>query len=405
MSLEQYGSYFYLYILLILLIPAVILGIRGKLIRPYGIFFSAVMIVIIMGWKVDTAFGYLIKGDFINALKSSQIQILLFLIFLLGETILIKVYFEIRKVTENKYIYFSALIMCMFPVILLKISPLTDIGAIGFIGLSYVNFKAIQMIIEIYDGSITDLKIIDLVYFIVFVPTLSCGPIDRYRRFTQDSKYVIGRDNYINEYISKGIEHILKGILYKFCIAALISTLWMNKIPKDVNLLNSINYMYAYSLFLFFDFAGYSAFAIGTSYFLGIKTPENFNMPFLSKSMKEFWNRWHISLSKWFGDYIYSRFVLNSMRKKRFKSRIYASHAGQLITMFIMGVWHGLTPYYIIYGLYQGVALILTDIYERRSKFYKKHKKEKWFQYMQVAITFNIVCFGLLIFSGYLFGK
>lgn len=73
--------------------------------------------------------------------------------------------------------------------------------------------------------------------------------------------------------------------------------------------------------------------------------------------------------------------------------------------MFIMGVWHGLTPYYIIYGLYQGVALILTDIYERRSKFYKKHKKEKWFQYMQVAITFNIVCFGLLIFSGYLFGK
>ena len=179
----------------------------------------------------------------------------------------------------------------------------------------------------------------------------------------------------------------------------------MNKIPKDVNLLNSINYMYAYSLFLFFDFAGYSAFAIGTSYFLGIKTPENFNMPFLSKSMKEFWNRWHISLSKWFGDYIYSRFVLNSMRKKRFKSRIYASHAGQLITMFIMGVWHGLTPYYIIYGLYQGVALILTDIYERRSKFYKKHKKEKWFQYMQVVITFNVVCFGLLIFSGYLFGK
>lgn len=70
-----------------------------------------------------------------------------------------------------------------------------------------------------------------------------------------------------------------------------------------------------------------------------------------------------------------------------------------------MGVWHGLTPYYIIYGLYQGVALILTDIYERRSKFYKKYKKEKWFQYMQIVITFNVVCFGLLIFSGYLFGK
>lgn len=405
MSLEQYGSYFYLYILLILLIPAVILGIRGKLIRPYGIFFSFVMMVIIMGWKVDTAFDYLVQGDFINALKSPQIQIFLFLAFLLGETILIKAYFQIRKYTENKYIYFLALIMCMFPVIVLKISPLTNIGTIGFIGLSYLNFKAIQMIIEIYDGSITDLEIIDLVYFIIFVPTLSCGPIDRYRRFTKDSKNVISGEDYVNNYISKGIEQILKGILYKFCISALISTLWMNNIGNNVNVLNSINYMYAYSLYLFFDFAGYSAFAIGTSYFLGIKTPENFNMPFLSKSMKEFWNRWHISLSKWFGDYIYSRFVLNSMRKKIFKSRIYASHVGQLLTMFIMGLWHGITPYYIIYGLYQGVTLVLTDIYERKSKFYKKHKKERWFQYVQIVVTFNITCFGLLIFSGYLFGK
>lgn len=405
MSLEQYGSYFYLYILLMLLIPAIVLGIRGKLIRPYGIFFSFVMMVIIMGWKVDTAFGYLVQGDFVNALKSPQIQIFLFLAFLLGETILIKVYFQIRKHTENKYIYFLALIMCMFPVIVLKISPLTNIGTIGFIGLSYLNFKAIQMIIEIYDRSITDLKIIDLVYFIIFVPTLSCGPIDRYRRFTKDSKNVISREDYVNNYISKGIEQILKGILYKFCISALISTLWMNNIGDNVNILNSINYMYAYSLYLFFDFAGYSAFAIGTSYFLGIKTPENFNMPFLSKSMKEFWNRWHISLSKWFGDYIYSRFVLNSMRRKIFKSRIYASHVGQLLTMFIMGLWHGITPYYIIYGLYQGITLVLTDIYERKSKFYKKHKKERWFQYVQIVVTFNITCFGLLIFSGYLFGK
>lgn len=405
MSLEQYGSYFYLYILLILLIPAVILGIRGKLIRPYGIFFSFVMMVIIMGWKVDTAFDYLVQSDFINALKSPQIQIFLFLAFLLGETILIKAYFQIRKYTENKYVYFLALIMCMFPVIVLKISPLTNMGTIGFIGLSYLNFKAIQMIIEIYDGSITDLEIIDLVYFIIFVPTLSCGPIDRYRRFTKDSKNVISGEDYVNNYISKGIEQILKGILYKFCISALISTLWMNNIGNNVNVLNSINYMYAYSLYLFFDFAGYSAFAIGTSYFLGIKTPENFNMPFLSKSMKEFWNRWHISLSKWFGDYIYSRFVLNSMRKKIFKSRIYASHVGQLLTMFIMGLWHGITPYYIIYGLYQGVTLVLTDIYERKSKFYKKHKKERWFQYVQIVVTFNITCFGLLIFSGYLFGK
>ena len=161
--------------------------------------------------------------------------------------------------------------------------------------------------------------------------------------------------------------------------------------------------MYAYSLYLFFDFAGYSSFAVGTSYILGIKSPENFNKPFLSKDMKEFWNRWHISLSKWFGDYIYSRFVLNSMRNKIFKNRMAASHVGQMLTMTIMGVWHGLEVHYILYGIYQGAALVLTDIYQRKSKFYKKHKKEKWFQYVQIVVTFNILCFGLLIFSGYLF--
>ena len=78
-----------------------------------------------------------------------------------------------------------------------------------------------------------------------------------------------------------------------------------------------LNYMYAYSLYLFFDFAGYSSFAVGTSYIFGIKTPDNFNKPFISKDMKEFWTRWHISLIKmvWRLYYI-SRIVLSSMRKK-----------------------------------------------------------------------------------------
>lgn len=80
-----------------------------------------------------------------------------------------------------------------------------------------------------------------------------------------------------------------------------------------------------------------------------------------------------------------------------------ASHVAQIITMFIMGLWHGLSLNYIVYGLYQGIALVLTDIYQRRSKYYKEHKKKKWFNYMQIVITFHIVCFGMLIFSGFLF--
>jgi membrane protein involved in D-alanine export len=381
MTLIQYGDYFYLYVLMIALIPAIILGLLEKQIKYYGAFLSILMIIAIMG-----------IGK-------------LFPLFLLTEITLIKVYFILRKKTDNKYLYYFVLFCSMLPVIIFKISAITTERSLGFIGLSYLNFKAIQMVIEIYDGTIKEVGILRTLYFFLFFPTLTSGPIDRSRRFENDLEKNINRKEYLNDYLYFGIKRIIRGIVYKFIIADLISALWMSKIPTDVTFMNSLNYMYAYSLYLFFDFAGYTAFAVGTSHILGIKVPENFNKPFLSKDMKEFWTRWHISLSKWFGDYIYSRFVLNSMRNKRFKNRIIASHVGQLITMLVMGAWHDLKWFYIIYGLYQGLALVGTDIYQRRSKFYKTHKKEKWFQYIQIVVTFHIACFGLLLFSGYLFNK
>lgn len=388
MTLIQYGDYFYLYILAIALIPAVVLGLLEKNIKYYGAFLSVLMIIIIMGiGKV-------------------------FPLFLLWEVALIKIYSILRKKTDNKYLYYFALFCSMLPLITFKLTSLITLRGIGFLGLSYMNFKAIQMVIEIYDETIKEVNILNIIYFFIFFTTLSSGPVDRSRRFESDLEKKIDRREYINDYLGFGIKRILQGIIYKFVIANLINSLWMSQIPdmitlhaKSAILINSVKYMYSYSLYLFFDFAGYTAFAVGTSYILGIRMPENFNKPFLSKDMKEFWTRWHISLSKWFGDYIYSRFVLNSMRKKRFKNRFIASHVGQLITMLIMGAWHGLKWFYIIYGLYQGLALIGTDIFQRKSKFYKAHKKEKWFQWVQIIVTFHIACFGLLIFSGYLYNK
>lgn len=381
MTLTQYEDYFYLYVLIVSLIPAIILGVLEKQIKYYGMLLSVLMIIAIMG-----------IGK-------------LFPLFLIGEIMLIKGYSIIRKKTDNKYIYLFALFCSMLPLIIFKLSVLVSSISLGFIGLSYLNFKAIQMIIEIYDGAIKEVGFFETIYFFLFFPTLSSGPVDRSRRFNEDLEKKITKEEYLNNYLAVGIKKILQGIGYKFIIATLINSLWMSKIPTNVTFLNALNYMYAYSLYLFFDFAGYSAFAVGTSYILGIRMPGNFNKPFLSKSMKEFWNRWHISLSKWFGDYIYSRFILNSLRKKRFKNRVTASHVAQMITMITMGAWHGLKWFYIIYGAYQGLALVLTDIYERKSKFYKAHKKEKWFQYVQIVVTFHVACFGLLLFSGYLFNK
>ena len=102
------------------------------------------------------------------------------------------------------------------------------------------------------------------------------------------------------------------GFLYKYIIGYIIHYYWIINLAIISNgnyALFAIMSMYSYSFYLFFDFAGYSAFAIGVSYILGIKTPENFNKPFLSRNIREFWNRWHMTLSFWFRDYVYMRFV------------------------------------------------------------------------------------------------
>lgn len=385
MKLTQYGDYLYLYILLLSFIPAIIMGLKGKKIKYYGLVVSVPMVLLIVG--------------------TASYQIYLFMMFILWELALTYLYLHIRKKSDSKVLYRVALILSIVPLIITKVSAKTPIGAIGFIGLSYLNFKAIQMIIEIYDGTIEKVNFFTYVYFLFFFPTLSSGPIDRFRRFEENINTAPSGEEYRSEYLYEGFRKIFTGIGYKFVLAYLIQTFWMSKIGSDITFLNTLNYMYAYSLYLFFDFAGYSSFAVGTSYILGVKTPDNFNKPFLSKDMKEFWTRWHISLSRWFGDYIYSRILLSSMRKKRFKSRFTASHVAQMITMLTMGIWHGLDWFYIIYGLYQGLVLVITDIVQRKWKFYKKHKKEKWFQWVQIAVNFNVACFGLLLFSGYLFNK
>lgn len=380
MTFSQYGDYFYLYILLLTAIPAVILGLREKNIKYYGMIATAFMILLIVGVNVRLSF---------------------LIAFMALEIIVVKGYEYVRKKTDSKLVYRLFLLASMSPIIINKISPLTSFGAIGFIGISYLNFRTIQMVIEIYDGAIKEVKISTMLYFVLFFPTLSSGPIDRSRRFEKDLEKRIPKEEYIDDYLIPGIKKIFMGVGYKFVIAFLVNTYWMSKIPSEINFVNAMSYMYAYSLYLFFDFGGYSLFAVGTSYIFGIKAPDNFDKPFLSKDMKEFWTRWHISLSRWFGDYIFSRFVIASMRKKRFKKRATASHVAQMITMITMGFWHGLTWFYIVYGIYQGVVLVLTDMYQKKSKFYKQHKKDKWFEIVQIVITFHIACFGLLIFSGY----
>ena len=136
---------------------------------------------------------------------------------------------------------------------------------------------------------------------------------------------------------------------------------------------------------------------------MGVETPMNFNRPFISKNIKEFWNRWHMTLSFWFRDYIYMRLVFFLMKKKLLKSKIALANLGYLTLFLIMGFWHGLTWYYIVYGLFHASAIIICDMWLRFKKKHQAHIPSNWLtKYIGIFVTFNVVCFSFLIFSGFL---
>lgn len=373
--------------MVLLLIPVVTLGILEK--RPaqnlFGLIISGLMLALFIG--------------------GSKVQILTFILFYLGQVLLVKGYFLVHRKYKQRFLMRTAVFFSILPLILVKFSPWFTTTPIGFIGISYVTFKTVQILIETYDGLIKEMSLLDFTYFLIFFPSISSGPIDRSRRFVENLHTQLPRKIYIEEYLGEGLWKILRGVGYKFVIATLISNYWLGKIPEGRAIPNILNYMYSYSLYLFFDFAGYSLIAIGVGYMLGIKVPENFNMPFISKDMKEFWSRWHMSLSTYFRDFIYTRFVMESIKKKRFKNRYTAGYLANMITMLTMGIWHGIHFYYIIYGFYEGALLVLTDYVQRKSTFYKKHKDKTWFRYISIFITFNLACFGLLIFSGHYYNR
>lgn len=330
--------------------------------------------------------------------------------YVIWQVILVWLYFSYRQRKNETVWFYLAVFLAIAPLTITKIMPLlTDkpISFIGFLGISYLTFKSVQMIMEIRDGMIKAYHPLRYIQFLLFFPTISSGPIDRYRRFEKDELQPPSTEKYV-ELLGKGVQNIFVGFLYKFIIGYYLGQV-LEPALKHMVVHNGgiswalLGYMYVYSLYLFFDFAGYSLFAIGTSYLMGYETPINFNKPFLSWNIKEFWNRWHMTLSFWFRDYIYMRLMFFLMKNKVFKSKIVASNVGYFVLFLIMGVWHGLTWFYIVYGIYHATLICLTDAWIR---FKRKHKGQlpanKLTHAFAVFLTFQAICFGLLIFSGIL---
>lgn len=388
--MTPYEKPFYFILLGILLLPLIIRLLCGKRMLWYQNIVTVLFLVI--------SFGGVNRN-----------QGIALIIYIIWQTLLVWLYFQYRREKNKSFIFYLAVLLAIIPLAIVKITPLFSEhpSFVGFLGISYLTFKAVQMIMEIRDGIIKEYSIGKYIQFLIFFPTISSGPIDRYRRFLNDLENPPSREKYL-DLLNKGIYMIFLGFLYKFIIGYILGSQLLPRVQEfalnqDGVSLGLLGYMYVYSLYLFFDFAGYSLFAVGTSYLMGYETPINFNKPFISPNIKEFWNRWHMSLSFWFRDYVYMRLMFTLIKKKVFKSRIVASNVGYFALFSLMGAWHGLTWFYIVYGLYHAGLICLTDAWLRVKKKYRKQIPSNRFTHLlAIFLTFHAVCFSFLLFSGFL---
>ncbi|MDH9631780.1 D-alanyl-lipoteichoic acid biosynthesis protein DltB [Staphylococcus capitis] len=398
-----YGTFTFFLIVFIVLIPVIILGFLGKRSYIYNGISTAIMIVLIFSSDKHNLLGQ----------KYLSVQLLSFIIYVIWQVALIMFYYKSRQKNNTFAKFTTVMVLSILPLAIVKILQSSWLGGhqihfheskliefVGFLGISYVTFKSVQLIMEIRDGSIKEIKVWKLIQFISFFPTISSGPIDRYKRFVKDDKKVPTGGEY-RELVLKAIHMIMLGFLYKYIIAYFIQVYAVNPLQMNLHGLTHMwLYMYAYSLYLFFDFAGYSLFAIAVSYLYGIKTPPNFNQPFKAKNIKDFWNRWHMTLSFWFRDCIYMRSLFYMSRKKLLKSQFAMSNMAFFLNFFIMGIWHGLEVYYIVYGLYHAALFIGYGYYERWRKKHPPRWQNGFTTALSIIITFHFVTFGFLIFSG-----
>ena len=377
--IDAYGSLYWFYVLALVSLPAVVLGLLEQRLRPYTRVATLLMVVLIVGWA---------SGQWLWLVG-----------FLAFELTLVKGWLHYRLAHDqvNPWVGRVAAAGATVPLVVIKVDNLFPTLSIGFLGISYVSFRVIQVVLEITDGLITVLPLADLMFFVLFFPTLASGPIDRFRRYQQDADRVWTRDEYVY-LLGRGLAMVLMGAVYKFVLAAWFTT----QLDWAVGWPQTLAYMYLYTGRLFFDFAGYSAMAVGASYIFGIRTPQNFRLPFAAESIKDFWMRWHITLSFWFRDYLYTRLAMFLMRTKLFKGRrAAAGRVALALNMGLMGAWHGFQLHYLLYGIYHGLLLVGNDLYEKKSALYA-YRHHLAYRVIAIAVTFQLVVFGFLLFSGHI---
>ena len=306
-----------------------------------------------------------------------------------------------RKWLVTTSVVFDLGVLCYFKYTGLlgeMLSALTD-GSISFgdiflpVGISFFTFQSLSYVIDVYRGDIEPAKSwSDYLFYLCFFPQLVAGPIVRAKDFlpqihqpTLVTRQMMGRALFL----------ILIGLIKKAVISDYISINYVDRIfdaPLLYSGFENLMGVYGYALQIYCDFSGYSDMAIGIALLLGFRFPTNFDLPYRSATITEFWRRWHISLSSWLRDYLY--IPLGGNRKGRRRTYI-----NLMLTMLLGGLWHGASGRFVLWGALHGCGLAAHKwLMSRTSSPAFGKDMSLWRRVLGVIFTFNFVCLGWILF-------
>ena len=253
------------------------------------------------------------------------------------------------------------------------------------VGISFYSFQAVGYSIDVYRGTVkAERNFFTYALFVSFFPQLVAGPIERAKNLLPQfhEKHTLKYDN-----VAEGFKLMLWGFFMKLCVADRLSE-YVDAVYNNVGQHNGTSMIIATIFFAFqiyCDFGGYSNIAIGAARIMGFRLMNNFNRPYLSLSVKEFWKRWHISLSSWFKDYVY--IPLGGNRVK------YGRHLLNLIITFVLsGLWHGANWTFLLWGTLHGTYLIIGNLFRKYVYFPKQESTVS-------KILYTTLCFSTVTFA------
>ncbi|HEY5730184.1 MAG TPA: MBOAT family O-acyltransferase [Anaerolineales bacterium] len=276
------------------------------------------------------------------------------------------------------------------------------VPVISWLGFSYVAFRLMHTALDRLAGRLPAVTLPEYVNYVIFFPSFTAGPIERLERFVRNTAEPIRLDS--NGWVEAGTR-LFRGLFKKFVIADGLA--WFALSDFLVPGVQSVGWtwilLYAYSLRIYFDFSGYTDIAIGLAMLMGIRLPENFNAPYLKPNITQFWNSWHITLTQWFRSYFFNPLVRMMRSTEKPLQQWLMIFFAQASTMMLIGLWHGMTPGFLLWGLWHGLGLFIHNRWSewtrsRLPAWVKTGKGEAVLRYSGVFLTFHYVTVGWLFF-------